>query len=140
MFWLISEPQATLPDISEAFYLKPCLNSHLQTMQLENLHLWMLTGVFSKCRILFVWGFQGGFLFFMVFFLLCKQTQLWVHCVQNIAQSGNPRPDCSGGSTSFFPPEQSQKNCICLSQVVNWPVCAQLPLSKARLCGSRCRC
>lgn len=70
MFWLISEPQATLPDISEAFYLKPCLNSHLQTMQPENLHLWMLIEVFSKCRMLFVLGFQGGFYFLCFFFFL----------------------------------------------------------------------
>lgn len=84
MFLLISEMQATLPDICE-FFSKPCLSSHLQAMQPENLQLWMLREAFATYRVLFVWGFQDV----SPHPVLCKQTQLSVQCVQDTVQSGN---------------------------------------------------
>lgn len=57
---MISELQPPLPDISKGF-LKPCLNSYHQKMQLQNLHLWMLPEVFSICRVMYVKGFHSVF-------------------------------------------------------------------------------
>lgn len=74
MFWLISEPQATLPGITELLFKKKkqqtCLNSHLQTTQPENLQLCLLTDILQYIEFLFVWGFQGV-VFLWVFLSLC---------------------------------------------------------------------